>query len=140
METRSSNLSNRSFPTKLGQKGTPLWISSCFTDTESSFKGKYRENSDDTSHVKLASREQNLKISGLESFRESLTAEGISERALKRITNDRRPGTTSNYGSSWHKCVDRCGEQKVDPHTCYVNFVLEFLARLFEQTLSYLTY
>ena len=38
--------------------------------------------------------EQNPKTSGLESFRQSLTSEGISERATEPIAGARRPGTS----------------------------------------------
>ena len=39
-------------------------------------------------------REQNPKTSGLESFRQSLASEGISERAAEPIAGARRPGTS----------------------------------------------
>ena len=41
-------------------------------------------------------REQNLKTSGLECFRQSLASEGISERAAELITGAKRPGTSFN--------------------------------------------
>ena len=82
------------------------------------------------------SREKNLKISGLENFRESLTAENISERTSEVITNTEQPRPTSNYESSWHKYVGSRIELKIDPHTCHVNFVLDFLVHLFGQKLD----
>ena len=42
-------------------------------------------------------REQNPTTSGLESFRQSLASEGISERATELIAGARRPGTSFNY-------------------------------------------
>ena len=45
-------------------------------------------------------RGQNPKTSGLESFRQSLASEGISERAAELIAGARRPGTSFNYEST----------------------------------------
>jgi len=50
-----------------------------------------------------AFREQNINISGLDSFRESLLSQGISERASNLITASRRQGTNANYSSAWNK-------------------------------------
>ena len=83
--------------------------------------------------------EQNFKIGGLESHWKSLATEGISERASKLITSARRPGTASNYESSWRKWTSWCSEQQVDPITCNLKYVLDFLAYLFEQNYEYST-
>lgn len=61
MEAKSSEPSNRRFPTKLGQNGVPLRISIFFQNRESSFKGRNRENFDDTSHPKLVNLETLLQ-------------------------------------------------------------------------------
>lgn len=61
MEAKSSEPSNRRFPTKLGQNGIPLCISIFFQNRESSFKGRNRENFDDTSHLKLVNLETLLQ-------------------------------------------------------------------------------
>ena len=74
--------------------------------------------------------EQNPKTSGLESFRQSLASEGIPERAAELIAGARRPGTSFNYESAWRKWVSWCGERETDPHSCHLNFVLDFLAQL----------
>jgi len=69
----------------------------------------------------------------LENFRSNLLAEGISARASDFIVKSIRRGTVSNYELSWGKWVRWCGEQQVDPYGCNVNFVLDFLAFLYEQ-------
>ena len=68
-----------------------------------------------------------------------MTAENISERTSKLIANARQPRPTSNYKCSWHKYIGWNIELKIDPHTCHVNFFLEFLAHLFRQKLAYST-
>ena len=83
--------------------------------------------------------EQNPKTSGLESFRRSLASEGISARAAELIAGARRPGTSFNYESAWHKWVSWCGEREINPHSCHLNFILDFLAQLFEEKFEYST-
>ena len=82
-------------------------------------------------------REQNPKTSDLESFRQSLASEGISARAAELIAGARRPGTSFNYESAWGKWVSWCGEREINPHSCHLNFVSDFLAQLFEKKFEY---
>ena len=63
-------------------------------------------------------REQNPKTSDLESFRQSLTSKGISERDAELITGTRQPGTSFNYESALRKWVSWCGEREINPHSC----------------------
>ena len=82
---------------------------------------------------------QNPEVTGMESIRKTLVAEGISERAAGLITSARRCGTTSNYQSSWRKWVSWCSEQQVVPITCHLNYVLDFLAYLYDMKYEYST-
>ena len=82
---------------------------------------------------------KNLNTSGLESFRQNLASEGISERAAELIAGNRRPGTLFNYKSARRKWVSWCGEREINPHSCHLNFVLDFLAQLFEKKFEYST-
>ena len=84
-------------------------------------------------------REQNPKTSGQKSFRQSLASEGISERAAELIPGARRPSTSFNYKLAWCKWVSWCGEREINPHSCHLNFVLDFLAQLFEKKFEYST-
>ena len=66
-----------------------------------------------------------------------MAKEGISERASNLILSSRREGANSNYCSSWNKWASWCDKQKVDPFQCALKWVLDFLAKLFEQGYQY---
>ena len=78
-----------------------------------------------------------LKTPGMESFRKKLSSEGISERASNLISNARRVGTRSNYESAWRKFNSWCDGKQVDPITCNVSIILDYLAELFELGYGY---
>ena len=79
---------------------------------------------------------QNIKISGLDSFRQRLHATGISERASKLISSTRRQGSLSNYNSPCPKWASLCGEIKIDPFRCAIGKVLDYLVTCLIQVLS----
>ena len=85
-----------------------------------------------------SSREQNLKIGTAENFRESLAIEVISE-SLKAYRTLRGQVLTLFTITFWRKWVGWHGEQKINTHACYINFVLDFLEHLTEQKLAYST-
>ena len=66
-----------------------------------------------------------------------MAKERISERASNLILLSRREGTNSNYCSSWNKWASWCDKQKVDPFRCTLKWVLDFLAKLFDQGYQY---
>ena len=70
-------------------------------------------------------------------LRKRLTEEGVSERASDLILSSRRESTLSNYSSAWNKWISWCIEQNVDPVRCNVNWILDFLAFLFESGYEY---
>lgn len=76
-----------------------------------------------------------LRLVDLECFRESFSAKSFSKRASKRISNARRPSTTSIYESSWCKWNAWCGEQKADLQAWHVKFVFYIMVHLFQQML-----
>ena len=84
-------------------------------------------------------REQNIKVSGLASFRKGLEAKGISERASSLISSSRRRSTTSHYESSWRKWICWCDRREIDTIECDLSHVLDFLASLFDEGLEYNT-
>ena len=98
-----------------------------------------------TSSIKLPgsdtsiNNKQNIKISGLDGFRQRLLATGISERASKVISSTRRRGLLSNYNSSWSKWASWCGERKLDPFRCAIGKVLDYLSYLFHLGCEYRT-
>ena len=82
---------------------------------------------------------QNTSVSGLGSFREKLSSEGLSEQAISLISDSRRKGTIRHYESSWGKWYSWCSERSLDPFRCDINSVIEFLTDLFQKGLEYNT-
>ena len=79
------------------------------------------------------------KTSGLASVGDKLSKEGFSERTRNLIFNARREGTTKNYESSWNKWVLWCRGRGVDPLTCPVTDVTDYLASLYDEGFEYRT-
>jgi len=80
-----------------------------------------------------------LATGGLESFRGRLEAEGISEQASSLIMAARRGSTSSHYESAWRKWGSWCAKRQVDPFSCPLNNILEFLSDAFNKGLLYNT-
>jgi len=89
--------------------------------------------------VSSSGRKKKTKTCGLDSLREKLASEGISKRASDLITGSRRESSLSHYESSWGKFSSWCSGRKTDPFRSSLNYVLEFLAHLFEEGLEYNT-
>ena len=77
--------------------------------------------------------------SGLGNLRQNLLAEGISERVSNLITNNRRTSLIKHYKSAWMKGCGWCSERDISPTRSNINYVLDFLAELFEKGLEYRT-
>ena len=84
-------------------------------------------------------KKQRFKVSGVESFRESLQMEGISNNAAMLISQSRRAGSISNYESAWSKWAGWCDKGQIDPFCAPLNQVLNYLSELFDQGLQYRT-
>ena len=76
-------------------------------------------------------------VSCLDSFRGSLKAKGISEKASDLITAARRPGTISHYRSSWNKWSSWCDSRQIDPFRCSLKWIIGFLLDSFNEGLLY---
>ena len=70
-------------------------------------------------------------------FRKILSSEGISERASNLISSTRKDGTRSNYESAWRKFDSWCSGKQVDPNSCGVPIILDYLAELFDRGYGY---
>ena len=57
--------------------------------------------------------------------------------ATSLIPSARRPSSNSNYDSSWEKWVSWGSRKEIDPVQCSVNFILDFLAELFDLGYKY---
>ena len=75
--------------------------------------------------------------SGLDNLRQNLLAEEISERASNLITNKRKTSSIKHYESAWKKWCDWCSEREISPTRSNINYLLTFLAELFEKGLEY---
>lgn len=73
------------------------------------------------------------------SGRTYLIAGRISEKAFNPIPNNRRTSSIMHYESAWEKWCGYCSKGYISPTRSYVNFILDFLAELFEKGLEYRT-
>ena len=80
---------------------------------------------------------QIFSTSGLEGYRETLVKSGILERAAHLIVNSKRQSSSVNYNSSWKKWSSWCYRKQIDPFRCTINYVLDFLACLYEEGYAY---
>ena len=74
---------------------------------------------------------------GLESYRETLVKSGISERAAHLTVNSKRQSSSVNCNSFWKKWSSWCYRKQIDPLQCPTNYVLDFLACLYEEGYDY---
>ena len=72
------------------------------------------------------------KAGGLAGVRDRLKSAGVSEGASNLIINSRRDGTSQSYESAWKRWSMWCSGRGVDPFTCPVNDILEYLTYLFD--------
>ena len=77
--------------------------------------------------------------SRLAAVRQCFSKYQISERVSKIIFASWRSGTESQYKSCWGKWHSWCMEREINPVSCNLNFVLEFLTDLFYQNYQYRT-
>lgn len=106
------------------------------TATDSNFH-KFVDKS--TRGVSPSDTRRDSKFSGLADFRQTLETEGISSKAANLISNARRSSSISHYESAWGKWSSWARQQEVDPISCSIGSILDFLAELFEKGLKYNT-
>ena len=75
----------------------------------------------------------------LGNLRQNLLEEGISESVSSLIKNNRRTSSIKHQESAWRKWCGWCSELEVSPTRSNMNYVLDFLAELFEKGLEYKT-
>ena len=66
-----------------------------------------------------------------------LVAWTIPERASNLITNNRRTSSIKHYESPWKKWYGWCSQREICSTRSNKNYVLDFLAELFEKELKY---
>jgi len=70
-------------------------------------------NPDQEVHPLIENR--TLQLSGLESVRQRLASEGLSEKAISLISDSRRKSSIFHYKSAWEKFSSWCNKREVDP-------------------------
>ena len=78
------------------------------------------------------SGKQNIKVTVFESFKESLIDWGLLESTTSLISSAKRPSSNSNYDLSWGKWVSWCSKKEIDLLQCSINFILDFVAEIFD--------
>ena len=79
---------------------------------------------------------QQVAISSLEAVRKQHKSTGVSEKASDFIESGWSKGTNVAYQSAWSKWSSWCHEQQVDPISCEIHFIVNFLAELYAQGLQ----
>ena len=70
-------------------------------------------------------------ISGMEHFRSSLKARGISEETSEIMSNSRTKGTRVTYSYAWKKWVGWCSQRSIDSSDSTLGNILDFLTFCF---------
>ena len=83
--------------------------------------------------------EQHNEISCVESFGEGTTTQGLSETASALIEQSKSEGTRSRYRSAWNNFKSWCSERKVDPFSCSIEEIMNYLSSLFDKGREYNT-
>ena len=73
----------------------------------------------------------------MDSFREMLSANGLSEEFAILIANARSPGTVSHYELTWYKWDSWCDRRKSDPIRCPIRDVVQFLMKCSQEGFTY---
>ena len=76
------------------------------------------------------------QASGLETLKQQLREEKISEGAGNLIANCRRGSTTLNYNCAWSQFTSWCQRRGFDPVRCPIEAVLDYLYGMFDRKLA----
>ena len=136
--TRKNRLSNHS---DTHMKNSPLVCTTsknvCTVTISSASAKKFVINS--TGRKSSSSKNRVFEISGVEGFRQSLLAEGISSNSSKLISHSRRKNSTTNYESARGQLTGWCNERQVNLFQAPVSYVIIFLSEKFDKGLQYRT-
>ena len=73
----------------------------------------------------------------LASLREKLSTKKISDTATTLIAKSKSKGTRANYGSAWGQFASWCSDKQVDPISCPLDHVLDYLGFLYDKGFKY---
>jgi len=120
--------------TGLVSKGTSNVCSKSYFDTKE--KGPPTKSRPRSSS---SGKESKSSTSCMENFRQKLSSDGLSEKAISLITGARRKSSISHYNSAWGKFSSWCIGKQADPFRCSLILILEFLTDSFDRGLQYNT-
>ena len=110
-------------------------ISRCSLDTA---KLQPDNNQPEGRDISNGSSEQ-LKVSRLQSFRNTIQGHEISDDSFKLISAAWRSSTEKAYSLAWGKWIVWCNQAKVDPLQTSIGPVLNFLTAQFQEGKQYST-
>ena len=128
---------------------TPVWRSRLWypllffspirsTPTSSEFRD-YTTSPIQPEGLEAPTEHKQVDSSRLATVRQCFSKYQVSERVSKIIFSSWHSGTESQYTSCWGKWHSWCMKREVNPVSCNLNFVLEFLTDLFYQNYQYRT-
>ena len=85
------------------------------------------------------SSEQHSESSSMEGFGGPRNSKELSKAASTLIRNSRAKGTRDRYSSAWKNFMGWCSEREVDPSSCTIETILNYLSSMFEKGLEYST-
>ena len=108
------------------------------TPTSSEFRD-YAASSIQPEDLEAPTEHKQVNSSRLAAVRQCFSKYQISERVSKIVFVSWHSGTESQYKSCWRKWHSWCMEWEINPVSCNLNFVLEFLTDLYYQNYQYRT-
>ena len=79
------------------------------------------------------------EVGSLASIRAKMSTKKISDTAATLIGKSRTKGTRANYDSAWGKFSGWCSSRQIDPLSCPLDDVLNYLGDMFDKKLLYST-
>ncbi len=82
---------------------------------------------------------QQLETGSMEVVRRPDSPNYLSTTAASLMVESRRQGTRAGYASAWTLWESWCLEREIDPTGCSLNYILSFLADLYQRGMAYNT-
>lgn len=121
--------------------GKPTMVSGSLGDVSRSSKinnqgGNKDSDTPDRNSAPITTK-RNPEISCMANFRGGEETKGLSETATNLISQSRAIGTRRRYGTAWKKFQSWCSQREMDPISCHIKEVLNYLGYLFDGGLGY---
>ena len=89
--------------------------------------------------VPPSNQEWHDEAGSLASVRKRMFTKKISDTATNLIARAKSRGTRSNYDSAWRKFTGWCSGREINPFSCPLGDVLDYLGHMFEKQYKYRT-